>query len=66
MFPVIHLTPHKEYAKHFALKDGATEGWIYTIEVEGQEDIEYHEGAQNISTRNIDGLKILDTEKVVK
>ncbi|MCK9447268.1 hypothetical protein M0Q50_10495 [bacterium] len=62
---VIHLTPHLEYAKSFAIKDNDI-GYIYVVSVKGYDDIIYHEYMNNVCFASLDNIKIVEMIEVKK
>ena len=60
----IFLTPSKEVAKIYALNNPNSSGYVYTINVKGQEDIKFIESMSTQSFRSTALLTILDVEKV--
>ncbi len=51
---VMHLTPHRQYATHFA------KPYLYTVLIEGFENIEYRESMSNVSFTSCEKLTIID------
>lgn len=65
--PLIHLTPHIDYAMNFALKDDVDYGYLYEISVEGYEDKEYNEGMVNMTIQSDSPIiKIVDIKRVYR
>lgn len=61
----IHLTPHLEYAKSFAIKDNDI-GYIYVVSVKGYDDITYHEYMNNVCFASLDNIKIVEIIELKK
>lgn len=63
---VIHLTPHKEYAIDCIKRLGrGNKGYLYTVQVIGQEETKLSITAQNICFGSNKGLVILEREEVL-
>lgn len=60
-YKTIHLTPNKEYAKHFLGDDG---GYIYTVNIIGSDpNTVYREGMNNVCFSDVSTLEIIEVEK---
>lgn len=65
---VVHLTPHKEYAKNCAKtlkeRNGSKVGYVYEVSVKGQEDLIYNENMSNICLTYDSDIMIVSVEEV--
>ena len=60
----MHITPHLEYAKQFAINENG-KGYVYTIIIKSEDpNIEYNQYMSNVSFRSDFDLEIINIEEV--
>ena len=62
---VIHFSPHINYAKVFAVKQTGR-GWLYTVNIKGQENLKYSPFMQNVCIKDLSIVKILKAELITE
>lgn len=61
----IHFSPHKMYAIAFATEKTINKkGYLYTVNIEGHESLEYHKSMSNVCLNNLSKVTIIKVEEV--